>query len=154
MRIGFTGTREGLTDPQLAWLYTAFEDGTADGTLTEVHHGACVGADATVHALALEYKLPTHVWPPTNSKYLALECVKAHPLVIVHYRMPYLIRDREIVRATTGLIALPKHDEQPDRMLWGGTWYTVDFAERMNKPVIICNPKGVVTQRRPSTGGM
>lgn len=152
MIIGFTGTREGLTNQQLAWLYPVFEEQAAaahNGVETAVHHGACQGADATVHALALENSVRVHVWPPTNPKYVAPECLKPNPLVTVHHFMPYLVRDREIVRVTEGLIVLPKHDAKPDRMLWGGTWYTEDFAERMNKPVIICYPKGVVEHRYP-----
>lgn len=148
MIIGFTATREGLTNQQLAWLVTLFE--SQDQTvITEAHHGACVGGDAAVHAQAIENGVPVHVWPPTNPKYRAVETLTAHPLVTVHPGMPYLDRDRQIVKATAGLIALPKHDKQPDRMYWGGTWYTVDFAERMNKPVIICYPKGVVEHRYP-----
>lgn len=149
MIIGFTGTREGLTNQQLGWLVTTFETGKQDGTLAEVHHGGCVGADAAVHAQAIELEIPIHVWPPINPKYLAVETLAPHPLVTVHRGMQYLDRDRQIVGATYGLVALPKHNEQPERMLWGGTWYTVDFAERMNKPVIICYPKGRVEQRDP-----
>lgn len=151
MIIGFTGTREGLTNQQLAWLVTTFEAGRQDGTITQVHHGACVGADAAVHAQAIELEIPVHVWPPVNPKYLAAECVTGHKTVpvFVHAPMPYLDRDRQIVGATYGLIALPKQNEQPDRMLWGGTWYTVDFAERTSKPVIICYPNGTVEQRFP-----
>lgn len=154
MIIGFTGTRDGLTNKQLAWLVTTFEDGVADGTIREVHHGACVGADASVHAQALECEVPVHVWPPVNPRYIAVETLTPHRLVTVHARMPYLDRDRVIVGAAAGLIALPKQNEQPDRMLWGGTWYTVDFAERMMKPVIICYPNGVVEQRLPDQKGM
>lgn len=149
MIIGFTGTRQGLTNQQLAWLVTTFETGRIDGTIAEVHHGACVGADAAVHAQALDLEFPIHVWPPVNMKYVAVETLVPHRLVTVHPRMQYLDRDRQIVGAAYGLIALPKRDEQPERMLWGGTWYTVDFAERMNKPVIICYPRGVVEQRFP-----
>jgi hypothetical protein len=149
MIIGTTGTREGLTNQQLAWLATTFETGKQDGTIAQVHHGACIGADAAVHAQALELEIPIHVWPPINQKYAAVGCFVPHPLVTVHRAMQYLDRDRQIVSAAYGLVALPKHNEQPERMLWGGTWYTVDFAERMGKPVIICYPNGVVEQRNP-----
>lgn len=148
MIIGFTGTREGLTNQRLAWLYRLFEDASPD--LLTVHHGACVGADASVHSIALEAGVHIHVWPPVDTKYLVQECLSSHELVTVHHAMPYLVRDREIVRAAGGLVALPKQNEQPDRLLWGDTWYTVNFAERMNKPVTICYPNGVVEQRHPT----
>lgn len=147
MIIGFTGTRVGLTNQQLAWLVETFEQGKEDGTIREVHHGACIGADAAVHAQALELELPIHSWPPVNMKYVAVECLTPHRLVTVHPKMQYLDRDRQIVGATAGLIALPKQNEQPAPMFWGGTWYTVDFAERMDRPVIICYPNGVVEPR-------
>lgn len=149
MIVGFTGTRDGLTNIQLGWLYTTLETGKDGGTITEVHHGACVGADWAVHQAALGVDLKVHVWPPVNLKYAAPECLRSRLEVTIHPNMPYLDRDRQIVSATYGLVALPKQDEQPERLLWGGTWYTVDFAERMNKPVIICYPNGVVEQRKP-----
>lgn len=154
MIIGVTGTREGLTNQQLAWLVTTFEAGKQDGTIAEVHHGACVGADAAVHAQAIDLEIGIHVWPPVNTKYVAAECLTPHRLVTVHPRMHYLDRNRQIVGATAGLIALPKQGEQPERMLWGGTWYTVDFAERMSRPVMICYPNGSVEQRLPYERGI
>jgi hypothetical protein len=142
MILGFTGTRENLTDPQLGWLYEQLEG--ADAT---VHHGACVGADLAVHKTALDNGLWVHVWPPTNMKLVAAECVTPEVGVIYHPRMPYLNRNREIVNAAQELVALPKHEEQPGPLNWGGTWYTVDFAERMNKRVTICYPSGRVEVR-------
>jgi hypothetical protein len=147
MIAGITGTREGATGSQLAWLYEQLES----GQITEIHHGACLGVDEAAHWAALDTgKIRVHVWPPVNPRYLAQGCLSEDPMVTVHSAMPYLNRDREIVRAAQGLLALPKQLEQPERALWGGTWYTVDFAERINVPVTICNPEGVVTQRLPS----
>lgn len=141
---GFTGTREKITDAQLAWLYTELEDNRP----TEVHHGACTGADIAVHETALDLDLLIHVWPPVNLKYCATQCLYPRRGVIVHPRMPYLNRDREIVQAATVLKALPKQEQQPPANLWGGTWYTVDFAQRMRVPVDICYPSGRVENRR------
>lgn len=149
MIVGFTGTRDGLSNPQLAWLYQLFETAPPDGRYV-VHHGACVGADAAVHKAALAAKQQIHVWPPVNDKYLARECLTPDALVTVHHAMPYLNRNREIVRAGEGLVAFPKQDEQPDnQVLWGGTWYTVNFAERMNKPVVVVYPNGKIENRKP-----
>ena len=153
MRVGFTGTRVGLTDQQLAWLYAQLES----GLVSEAHHGACTGADAAVHQAVLDLAddrlRPSviHVWPPTNPRYRAEEClIKLSGRVVIHPEMPYLERNREIVNATAGLVALPLQNEQPaSSMEWGGTWYTVNFAERMNRPVTICYPNGVVEHRNP-----
>lgn len=148
--IGGTGSRDGVSDAQRAWVYGTFEDGIRDGTITGLHHGACTGADAFLHEVALESGMHIDVWPPNVTKYLAGQCIVAHPLVTVHPSMPYLNRDREIVRGgTAGLIALPRQDFQPGRESWGGTWYTVDFAERLGRPVVICYPNGKVEKRLP-----
>lgn len=146
MIIGFTGTREKLSERQLSWLYETLETGQRDGTIATVHHGARVGADATCHRACLGMEIPVHVWPPTDTKYLAAECLTEHELVTVHPAMPYLNRDREIVSASYGLIALPFKREDDG----GGTWYTVHFAQRMNKPVIICYADGRREERYPA----
>lgn len=147
--VGFTGTRENLTDHQLSWLYTTLESRSID----IVHHGACVGADTAVHLAALDSGVPVHVWPPTNMKLIGRDCFQPNVLVTIHPRMPYLNRNREIVNATVGLIALPKHDKQPvDASQWGGTWYTVEFAQRNDRPVMICYPNGRIEHRLNTIG--
>jgi hypothetical protein len=57
---------------------------------------------------------------------------------------PPLHRNRDIVAATTGLAVLPKQDRKPPPLQWGGTWYTVNYAERMNRSIVICWPDGRV----------
>lgn len=146
--IGVTGTRHGVSDAQRAWVYDTFEDAIRNGVFSTVHHGACTGADEFIHEVALESGVRIDVWPPVLTKYLAAQCLLTHRLVTVHPSMPYLNRNREIVQAgTAGLIALPRQDTQPGRESWGGTWYTVDFAERMGRSVVICYPNGVVEKR-------
>lgn len=152
--LGATGTRDGVSDAQRGWVYTTFEDGIRDGTIRRVHHGACTGADEFIHEVCLESGVHVDVWPPIMTKHLAAQCMLAHPLVTVHQAMPYLNRDREVVRGgTSGLIALPRQDTQPSRESWGGTWYTVDFAERIGRPVVICYPNGRVEKRIPLIPG-
>jgi hypothetical protein len=146
MTIGATGTRDQLTDAQIGWAYQTFED----SGIAEVHHGACTGADELIHQIALECGARIHVWPPLVAKYLATTCLIPHPLVTVHEAMDYLARDREVVQGgVTGLIALPRQETQPGPLHWGGTWYTVNFAERMGRPVRICYPSGRTEIRQP-----
>ena len=143
MIIGATGTRESVSNAQRAWVYQTFEDGVADGSIRRVHHGACTGADEFIHEAAIECGLFVEVWPPIKTNYLSAQCLYGHRLVTVHRAMPYLNRDREIVKAgTDGLIALPKQDAEPSPESWGGTWYTVNFAVRIGRPVRICYPNG------------
>ena len=141
---GFTGSRYGSSNEQLAWLYQTLEDNRPNA----IHHGACQGADHNVHLAALHLDIPIHVWPPTNPKWLAEECLTPHKLVTVHHAMPYMPRNREIVRHAEVVKALPRQETQPDLMEWGDTWYTVDFARRVFKPVDICYPSGRVESRR------
>lgn len=146
MKLGFTGTREGANEVQLTWLENVFV-----GLKIEVlHHGGCVGADEEAHMFAVAAKIPVIVHPPVKTKFLATDCLNPQGgLVTVLPAKPYLNRDRDIVVLTDGLVALPKNHEPPSHDLEGagGTWYTVRFAQRMLKPVMICYPDGKVEKR-------
>jgi hypothetical protein len=146
MKLGFTGTREDITQAQTLWLTHLF-----NALQIEVlHHGACVGADHAAHLLALQRNIPVVVHPPVKTKFLARECLNELPGVQVLPAKPYLVRDRDIVACTDGLAALPKGPEPKGLNLEGigGTWYTIQFALRMNKPVMICYPDGEVDHRK------
>lgn len=131
--IGFTGTRHGMSPAQLAWLPSVFLPGTP------LHHGGCLGADAEMHAFA--YALV----PDTDA-------VTVHPPINPRLRMPYdpralwlpakdyLDRDRDIVDASTRLLATP----DGPRRSGSGTWYTVDYAVSVKCPVLVCYPDGRV----------
>jgi len=130
MRIGFTGTREGMTTRQIAVasLMLAYAD--------ELHHGDCDGADAQAHDLGRLHGAHIVGHPPKNgSKRAFCECDEL--------REPkgYLERDDDIVDETDELIATPKEFEPQDR---GGTWYTINYAKRVGKPVTIIYPDGSV----------
>lgn len=146
MKVGGTATREAklITKAQIDWVTDTFDR----LKIEEFHHGACTGGDALMHKLALERGIPIFVHPPVNMKYVAPECIEPGvPGVMILPAKPYHNRNRDIVFATEGLIALPKQDFQPGEMYWGGTWYTVNYAERMRKPVIICHPNGKIDKR-------
>lgn len=136
-KIGFTGTREELTEPQLAALGAVF---TAEqtGEVTEVHHGDCVGADAAFHDLATRSGART-VGHPCDIKGLRANCVCDEVLPV---KKP-LDRNRDIVDAVEVLIACP---EGPERQR-SGTWSTIRFALRVGKPVVIVWPDGRVERK-------
>ena len=64
MRIGLTGTREGMTEQQKRSLIQLL----AEYRPTEFHHGDCVGADAEAHTIVQQHCTTARIviHPPTN----------------------------------------------------------------------------------------
>jgi hypothetical protein len=137
MRIGFTGTRLGMTAAQRKRFLDLFGD--VEG---ELHHGDAVGADAAAHGLALELGLSVIIHPPEIDSQRAW-CEDAS---FVHEPRPYLVRNRDIVRDTDCLVAAPAGRAEELR---SGTWATVRFARRLRRPIWIIYPNGTyVTEYR------
>jgi len=78
---------------------------------------------------------------------VSLKCLQGNQLVTVLPAKPPLNRNRDIVAATTGLVALPRQLTEPPPLQSGGTWYTINYALRLNRPVVICYPSGKVEKR-------
>lgn len=129
-RLGFTGTRQGMTVAQERqvrdWIV---------GEL-ELHHGDCVGSDAEAHRAAIDLGLRVVVHPPYDDKLRAF-CSGADE---VREPLPYLVRNRNIVDETDILIATPEGPEK----LRSGTWATIRHAQRQGKPQFIVMPDGEV----------
>ena len=129
MKVGVTGTREGMNEHQAKAVYEFLSQFPAG---TELHHGDCKGVDVQVAYLAkkLGFKIVCH--PPIKNEsrgYYGGD----------EMREPagYLERDRNIVKETDTLIVVPLQDEwQPQ----GGTWYTHDHAVKTGKPVTVFYP--------------
>jgi hypothetical protein len=130
---GFTATREGLTVAQkLALRNFLF------GEAGEFHHGDCLGGDSDGHDIAQEcgYWIVGH--PPLSDALRAFRQCD-----VVRAARPYLQRDRDIVEETVALIAAPKEfDEQPR----GGTWYTVRYARKLGRAIVLILPDGKIKQ--------
>ena len=129
MRVGFTGTREGMTAPQRATLHKLlleFEGG-------EFHHGDCLGADAEAHDIAAEL-YTTVIHPPLRATCRAFKSGN-----VVLQKQDYLERNKDIVDNTALLIAAPKTLREEHR---SGTWSTVRYARKNDKQVIIIYPDG------------
>jgi hypothetical protein len=134
MRIGFTGTRRGLTPLQINALRDQIVALGADW----FHHGDCVGADAVAHSLARVLGLRVSIHPPTDPRQRAF-CEGADR---VCPEEPYLDRNHRIVRETDVLIACP--GERQEVLRGSGTWSTVRYARKQGRPVIIVLPEGVI----------
>jgi hypothetical protein len=159
MIVGFTGTREGLTDRQDATLDMLANAGEFGG---ENHHGDCVGADEEFDYFARRYSGSVVIHPPTDDRLRAFCHLKEYgwddlESVKVLEEKPYLERNRDIADACELLIAIPKQqrlsgfgDDMSDTHLAlapGGTWYTIRYALKRGKPVMIIWPDGSIDRR-------
>ena len=151
MKLGFTGTREGMTPLQREVVRSLLNGdarpGIAAAMVTELHHGDCIGSDSTAHDLALLVGLPRIVvHPPSASFYRAFRTSPLLPPERTRSEArppkPYLDRDRDIVNETDRLIATPKGMTEERR---SGTWATVRYARLLARPIIIVYPDGHVS---------
>lgn len=142
MKLGFSGTRQGLTEEQMAMMRSLLMILDRDDT---VAHGDCVGADLEFHRMAVNrgvLKIVVH--PPVMSTYRAFV-----PPAQVHRMMeprPYLERNKAIVDESRVLVAAPGSEVMHSR---GGTWSTVRYARKIKVPTIVVPPSGKVS----TTGG-
>jgi len=125
MLVGFTGTKDGMTESQREALTRTLVSLSA----TELHHGDCIGADAEASSIAKDLNLKIVIHPPTNPSKRSFCCAD-----IILPPKPYLERNREIVKATDVLIAAPR---QRHEVLRSGTWATVRHARKLNRRIII-----------------
>ena len=120
--VGFTGTQEGMSYEQTNALRQALIGAT------ELHHGDCIGADAQAHDIAREIGgIRIVIHPPTDPSRRAFKRGD-----IIREPKPYLERNHDIVDESASLIAAPKSDVEELR---SGTWATVRYARKMEKPV-------------------
>lgn len=138
MKLGFTGTREGMTIPQRLKVNALLERLQP----LEVHHGDCVGSDRDFHVIVSK-RVRTVAHPATGSKLRAF-CDADE----IREPKPPLERDRDIVNECHGLLATPRFMSEEQR---SGTWYTTRYALRCSKPAWIVWPDGSVTG--PKGGG-
>lgn len=128
MKVGFTGTQEGATLQQARKLWLLLRD--ADPL--EFHHGDCIGADEVAHYIAKSLGIYVVGHPPTNDKKRAFcDCDE--------WREPlgYLDRNKEIVSEVDAMAACPKSTEEELR---SGTWATVRYSRKSNRPVTMIYP--------------
>lgn len=135
MKVGFTGTRNQITVAQhhalCEWLKRQHD-------VTEFHHGCCVGADSeALDAVQSLTKIAvTHAHPPIKAGYLSHSALDESD--VKHAHKGYLDRNRDIVDACDILLACPDGEEE----VRSGTWYTIRYAKRSGKPVLVFKPDG------------
>ena len=127
MKLGFTGTRVGMSSAQLHTFHSKLLWYGAE--LEEFHHGCCVGADTQANYEISALRIPTVFHPPTNTD--KMSDLRDFPGTW-RKPAPYLVRNRAIVDETDVLIATPKGMREERR---SGTWATVRYARSQGKTV-------------------
>lgn len=142
-KIGFTGTKKGVTTVQGTQLLSVLTHLVSEG-VSEARHGDCVGADSQFHSIVVGLKVPRVViHPPTNPEYRYF-CKEKNPApdgveIISLPEEPYLVRDHRMVDAVNFLIGCPL---TLNEVLWSGTWATLRYAQKINREYLIIFPDG------------
>ena len=145
LHIGFTGTRHGMTVAQgatvnglLAYLGSSgIHIAIRQRDAAHAHSGDCVGADAEFHALCVAHGLWTVGHPPVDQHHRA-HCQYDE----VREPLTHFARNRAIVDESTVMFATPHEAHHQTR---GGTWYTIDYANKIGKPLLLVLPDGSVS---------
>jgi hypothetical protein len=132
MKLGFTGTRNGMTKLQKDTVSRLI----ISAGPTEAHMGDCIGADTDFYYL-IEKIVPSckkigHVPDKDKTRSKLKYDEEKMP-------KPYLTRDHDIVDESDMIIATPKAFYEELR---SGTWATVRYAKKTNKRVILVFPNG------------
>jgi hypothetical protein len=137
MIVGFTGTRNGLTEAQRTALNAVLTVLLGlSGRSGELRHGDTVGADAEAHAIARRHGLRIVVHPPSGDGLRAF----CHADEVLE-SAPFPTGNKQIVDAAALLVACPAGMQEETR---SGTWSTVRYCRRQGKPVYLVLPDGTV----------
>lgn len=133
MKVGFTGTRTGMTLAQEVTFVRLIVG------CTVFRHGSCIGSDVRAAFLARETlgrAVQIHAHPgPVGNRFMGRSMVDD----VRHTAKPFLARSRDIVKLCEVLIACPQEEAEQPR---GGTWHTIREARRMGKAVYVIMPDG------------
>jgi hypothetical protein len=136
--VGFTGTRTGMTSAQKREVARLLDEFNTGEELIG-HHGDCIGADATFHALlritSTDVYIVGHI--PDNDKQRAFCKVDS-----TRPPRPYLKRNEDIVDDADVMIATPKGFVEEKR--GSGTWAAIRYAIRTGTLLYIVYPDGDV----------
>ena len=139
MKIGFTGTRKGLTMQQRIWIVEYIKNDQPD----EFGHGDCIGADEELHSIVRSYapSCRIEIWP-SNLRTRAF-CLGD----IIHEPRPPKVRNQLIVDFATDFVGFPETNKEATR---SGTWSALRMArEKYRKgeldALYVIYPDGYIT---------
>lgn len=149
MHVGFTGTRHGMTPGQLVTVMRLIDEQIDDLMIATMsgpiaHHGACVGADAEFHEIALRYLRPVGGRIEVHQaldvgRFRAFCPIDVDLGDVIHRAAPPMIRNQAIVDASQIMIAAPFENVEQRR---GGTWATIRMARRSKRTLYIVGREG------------
>ena len=131
MKVGFTGTRNGMTLDQKTRLRNLLFGLVSTDGPNEFHHGDCLGADAEAHEIAVQLGYTAVIHPPINPT------MRAFCSGTILEPLDYLERNQEIVNFSSILIAAPHENKE---VLRSETWSTIRRARSAGKEVKILYP--------------
>jgi hypothetical protein len=152
MKIGFTGTRNGMTDAQRSKFQELVLLGLSD-TPTEFRHGSCKGCDvqAARYLRSIFNEWHERFGSIATIRIVALPGPDGDPCQEISgvddETLPgktHFARNRDIVNASDLVIGCPPSDGW---MNTGGTFYTLDYAIKKGKPTWVIWPDGRVEKR-------
>jgi len=132
MKIGFTGTKDGMTPEQKKTITDFIEN----NYISEFHHGDCIGSDEDFHNICSNNGIDNIIiHPPIFDKHRAFCKSKT-----ILEEKPYLKRNKDIVNSSDILLATPNSTNE---ILRSGTWSTIRYGIKNNIKVIIVYPNGI-----------
>lgn len=138
-RIGYTGTRYGMTDAQRLSVQVVVGRLVEFDERFEAHHGDCVGGDSEFHDIVDAYPNRWLVGHPGPADDVARQAGRTFDVRLEP--APHMKRNRAIVIASTVMIAAPYDDVE---QAFGGTWKTIRMARQLGRPLIIVARNGDV----------
>jgi hypothetical protein len=128
MRIGFSGTRKGITAHQKESIRRIFFYGEKDLSSVVIHHGGCTGADKEFHWIVRPYNPARIFVHPSNAPRYQAYCPADPPTVFRFPEAPLLVRNKDIVDSVDVLLYAP---ETSFEQRVGEMWFTVRYARKV-----------------------
>jgi len=132
MKVGFTGTRKGMTSEQKDTFAKVLKEVSAH----VFTHGDCIGADAQAHEIAIKNRwLYIEKRPCTlpDQRAWTIGGHKCYPPEAPALRNMRIVDDCEVLIATPGGFKEVRRS---------GTWMTIRYARKVGNLVIIIWPDG------------
>lgn len=141
MNICITGTKIGATGYQLVEAIKQLYSWNAS-VINILNHGGCVGFDEQIHNIIKiiptfnNIQLKIHPAKGVDDKYKAK--LDMAGCILEDEKLP-LERNKIMVDKSDCVLAVPKEFKE---VLRSGTWSTIRYAKKQNKPLIIIYPDG------------